>query len=264
VQKPAAEIGVFGGSGFYSLMESARHVRVDTPYGEPSDQVALGEIGGRSVAFIPRHGSQHSIPPHAINYRANLAAFQELGVTRVISPCAAGSLDKNVMPGDFVICDQLVDRTTGRKDTFHDGPQTVHISFAEPYCRELRPIASRVAESMSIRVHSTGTMVVIPGPRFSTAAESTFYSAQGWTVIGMTQYPEAPLARELEMCFLNISLVTDYDAGVEGVPPVTADEALRVFRENTEKLRTLVFALIEQVPTARSCPCGTALEDARL
>lgn len=262
--QPSAEIGVFGGSGFYSLMESAQQIRVDTPYGEPSDLVAIGEIGGRPVAFIPRHGAQHSIPPHAINYRANLAAFQELGITRVISPCAAGSLDQNVKPGDFVICDQLVDRTNGRKDTFYDGPQTIHIAFAEPYCPELRPIASEVCASLELSSHPAGTMVVIQGPRFSTAAESAFYSGQGWTVIGMTQYPEAPLARELEMCFLNISLVTDYDAGMEGVPAVTADEALRVFRENNEKLRELVFALIEKVPADRSCPCSTALEAARL
>jgi 5'-methylthioadenosine phosphorylase len=264
VRDHSAEIGILGGSGFYSLIESAEKIRVETPYGDPSDEIALAELSERRVAFIPRHGKGHTIPPHAINYRANMWAFKELGVTRVIAPCAAGSLDVSVQPGDFVICDQLVDRTWGRNDTFYDGPETTHISFAEPYCPELRGIAFDVASAQELTAHRTGVMVVIQGPRFSSKAESAFYSEQGWSVIGMTQYPEAPLARELEMCFVNISLVTDFDAGMEGVPAVTAEEAIRVFRENTEKLRELLFELTGRIPETRSCICSTALSNARL
>lgn len=259
-----AEIGIFGGSGFYSFLDSLEEVAVETPFGPPSDKVALGKIEGRPVAFLPRHGRDHSIPAHMINYRANLWAFNQLGVTRVISPCAAGSLNPEIAPGDFVICDQIVDRTTGRKDTFYDGPETTHVGFADPYCPELRPITAKVASELGIKVRESATIVVIQGPRFATRAESTFYSRQGWDVISMTQYPEVVLARELEMCFVNISLITDYDAGTKGAQPVTAAGVFEVFRQNLDKLRNLLFALVPKIPETRTCPCGTALESARL
>jgi 5'-methylthioadenosine phosphorylase len=255
-------VGIFGGSGFYSLLEDAHEVKVETPYGPPSAPVVVGEIGGRQVGFLPRHGVHHELPPHAINYRANLWAVKELGATDVILPCAAGSLQRHVQPGSFVLCDQVVDRTTGRKDTFYDGPITTHVSFAEPYDEEMRRVALDSARGLGIPVHERGTVVVISGPRFSSKAESKWFASQGWEVVNMTQYPEALLARELELCYANISLITDYDVGVEGTPPVTNEEVIRVFNENNARLRELLFAIIPALPEARDCPCATALSGA--
>lgn len=206
---PEAEIGVFGGSGFYSLIEGAREVTVETPYGPPSDVITVGELGGRRVAFLPRHGRRHQWPPHVINYRANVAAMKQLGVTRLLGPAAAGSLQPHVRPGSFVLCDQFVDRTSGRRDTFFDGPEVMHVSLADPYCPQLRGVAWEVAQRLGFPTHQAGTVVVIQGPRFSTRSESRWFRAAGWEVINMTQYPEAVLAREAELCFLNISLITD-------------------------------------------------------
>jgi 5'-methylthioadenosine phosphorylase len=200
-----------------------------------------------------------------INYRANAWALKELGVTRVIGPCAAGSLQLDVRPGEFVVSDQLVDRTTGRKDTFYDGPVTTHVSFADPYCPELRPIALSIGREQGITVHDGGTVVTIQGPRFSTRAESKWFQDAGWEVINMTQYPEAYLCRELEMCYVNIALITDYDVGVPGhEASVTHEEVLRVFTENNDKLRNLLFALVPQIPADRTCPCATALKGASI
>jgi 5'-methylthioadenosine phosphorylase len=260
------EIGVFGGSGFYSLLEGAQEVEVETPYGPPSDVITVGEIAGRRVAFLPRHGKQHQFPPHVINYRANIAAMKQLGVTRVLGPNAAGSLQPHVHPGDFVICDQLVDRTSGRRDTFFDGPQTVHVSVADPYCPVLREVAWGVAQRQGLRAHPKGTVVVIQGPRFSTRAESQWFRSAGWEVINMTQYPEAILAREAELCYVNISLITDYDVGVVGDPratPVSAEEVLRTFQANLGRMRDLITGLIAAIPHERACPCATALSGAR-
>ncbi|MDI6901219.1 MAG: S-methyl-5'-thioadenosine phosphorylase [Anaerosomatales bacterium] len=259
---PQAEIGVFGGSGFYSLLESPHEIKVDTPYGAPSSPVMYGEIGGKTVAFLPRHGTEHTLPPHMINYRANVYAMKLLGVERIIGPNACGSLQPHVEPGDFVICDQFVDRTWGRKDTFYDGPTTTHVSSADPYCPTMRTIATDKARELGISVHEKGTVVVIQGPRFSTRAESRWFASQGWEVINMTQYPECYLARELEICYCNISLITDHDAGAEGVEPVTNDEVVRVFNENNEKLKALLHAMIPALPAERPCPCATALEGA--
>lgn len=255
-----AEIGIFGGSGFYKLLDDVTEIKVETPYGSPSDKIALATVAGRRVAFLPRHGKDHSIPPHMINYRANAWAMKSLGVTRVIGPCAAGSLQPHVKPGDFVVTDQFVDRTTGRKDTFYDGPITTHISVADPYCPEMRRIAIEQAKKLGINVHEKGTVVVIQGPRFSTRSESRWFSSQGWEVINMTQYPEVVLARELDMCYINIALITDYDAGLEGHPdiaPVTHEEVLKVFQANNEKLRQLLFSIIEALPAERTnCQCA--------
>jgi 5'-methylthioadenosine phosphorylase len=260
----AARIGVFGGSGFYSFLDDVTEVMVDTPYGEPSAPVAIGEIDGTPVAFLPRHGIKHQFPPHKINFLANVWALREVGVQRVIGPCAAGSLNRNVKPGEFVICDQLVDRTTGRKDTFYDGPVATHVSFADPYCPELRRLATETAESEGISAHGRGTVVTIQGPRFSTRAESRWFQECGWEVVNMTQYPEAYLARELEMCYANISLITDYDVGVEGEEAVSHEAVVEVFNANLEKLRRLLFSLVPRIPADRSCPCAAALEGARL
>ncbi len=258
-----ARIGIFGGSGFYSFLDNVKEVPVETPYGDPSAPVAIGEVDGIDVAFLPRHGLQHQYPPHMINYRANVWALKELGVERIIGPCAAGSLRKEVEPGHFVVSDQLVDRTTGRKDTFYDGPQTTHISFADPYCPELRQLAIETGENEGITIHPSGTVVTIQGPRFSTRAESKWFQDLGWEVINMTQYPEAYLARELEMCYANIALITDYDVGVAGETEAVSHEAvLKVFNENNDKLRGLLFGLVARIPEQRTCPCATALQGA--
>lgn len=266
MSKERAEIGVFGGSGFYSLLEDAREIAVETPYGAPSDRVALGEIAGRRVAFLPRHGKAHQYPPQAINYRANLWAMKDLGVTRIIGPTACGSLKTSVKPGDMVVADQIVDRTRSRKDTYYDGPITTHVSFADPYCPQLRPIATQALRSLGITTHDRGTIVVIQGPRFSTRAESKWFSAAGWEVINMTQYPECYLARELEMCYVNISLITDYDVGLEGeagIKPVSHEEVIRVFQSNNERVKAALFEIVRAIPDERTCSCGSALAGAR-
>ena len=264
--KAVADIGIFGGSGFYKLLEHPEQRLVETPYGSPSDAFMLGELGGKRVAFLPRHGGKHTIPPHLINYRANMWAMKSLGVQRIISPCAAGSLQKHVKPGSFVICDQYVDRTTGRKDTFYDGPISTHVSAADPYCPEMRKLAIDAGKKSSIPVHETGTVVTIQGPRFSTRAESKWFCQAGWEVINMTQFPEAHLARELEMCVVNISLITDYDSGLHGdIEPVSHSEVIKVFNENLSKLQKLLVGLLETIPAERKqCSCSSALEHARI
>jgi 5'-methylthioadenosine phosphorylase len=244
-----AEIGVFGGSGFYSLLEDVREIKVDTPYGPPSDSFFLATVAGRRVAFLPRHGRRHTIPPHRINYRANVWAMRSLGVKAVISPCAAGSLQLRVEPGHFVVTDQFVDRTRGREDTFFDGPISTHVSSAETYDPVLRGIALDVIREHGITVHDGGTVVVINGPRFSTKAESRWFTDAGWEVINMTQYPEAYLCRELGMAVVNIALITDYDAGVlEGTQAVTAHDVMAVFEQNAARIRGVVLDMIARFP----------------
>jgi 5'-methylthioadenosine phosphorylase len=266
VPAPQIDVGIFGGSGFYALLEGADEVAVETPYGEPSAPVVVGDIGGRAVGFLPRHGAKHQFPPHAINYRANVWAMKHLGATDLILPCAAGSLQPHVQPGHFVICDQVVDRTAGRKDTFYDGPETTHVSFAQPYDEEMRQTAVASAQGLGIDVHTSGTIVVIQGPRFSTRAESKWFSSMGWEVINMTQYPEVILARELEIAALNISLITDYDVGLSDDPDVEAvshAQVIEVFQANNAKLRDLLFDLVPKLPRSPDRPALHALEGAR-
>jgi 5'-methylthioadenosine phosphorylase len=261
-----ATVGVFGGSGFYRLLDDVELVEIDTPYGAPSDRIAIGVVGGVRVAFLPRHGARHTLPPGAINYRANVWALKELGVTRVIAPTAAGSLQPQVRPGDFVVCDQFVDRTRGRCDTYHaEGPTVAHVGAADPYCPVMRELAVAAGREQGVTMHPRGTVVVIQGPRFSTRAESRWFSGQGWEVINMTQYPEAILARELELCYVNISLITDYDAGLEGMPdvaPVSVAEVEKVFASNNDRVRRVILGLIPLLPAERSCPCVTAMRGA--
>ncbi len=265
-KKQLAKIGVFGGSGFYSFLENIQEIRVETPYGMPSDNLFIGEIGSHKVAFMPRHERNHTILPHLINYRANVWAMKSIGVERVISPCAAGSLQKHVAPGDFVICDQFVDWTEGRKSTFFEGPIVTHPSPADLYCPELRKLAIKISKEQGIKVHDTGTVVVINGPRFSTKAESKFFTNQGWEVINMSAFPENYLVKEMDMCPLNISLITDYDAGLVGdVPPVSHHEVMQVFNSNLEKLKKLLFAMIEEIPNFRSeCDCFNTKKNSQL
>lgn len=254
-----ADIGVFGGSGLYDLLDDITEVSVETPYGSPSGLLHLGTLGERRVAFLPRHGADHAFPPHRINYRANLWAMRELGVTRILAPCASGSLQPDIKPGEFVVCDQLVDRTYDREQTFFDGPGANHVSFADPYCSELRTVAIAAGRDEGITVHEDGTVVVIQGPRFSTRAESSWYRSAGWQVINMTQYPEAYLARELGICYVSIALITDYDVGVEGIDgiePVTHEEVFAFFEQNVDKVRGLLFRAIGEVPLERGCSCA--------
>lgn len=253
-----ADIGVFGGSGFYSFLEDVEEITVPTPYGAPSDKIAVARIGDKRVAFLPRHGKDHRYPPHKIPYRANLYAMKELGVKQIIAPTASGSLQPHIKPGDFVVCDQFVDRTWGREDTFFEGPVVRHVSAVYPYCHRLRKLAVETGKEQGITIHDGGTVVVIQGPRFSTKAESRWFSSMGWEVINMTQYPEVILARELGMCYVNIALITDYDAGLEGrddIAPVTEEEVFRVFKENNDKVRNLILAMIEKMDVDVECDC---------
>jgi len=263
---PQAQVGIFGGTGFYSLLTGdVRQVEIDTPYGRPSDAVTLGEVAGRTVAFLPRHGATHRIPPHEINYRANVWAMKSLGVTDIIGPNACGSLQAHVKPGDIVVCDQFVDRTSGRKDTFYDGPTVTHVSSAEPYCPILREAAIRVCRDRGVSFHDRGTVVVIQGPRFSTKAESRWFTGLGWEVINMTQYPECFLARELEMSYVNLSLITDYDAGVvtEEAEAVTNVAVVEAFKASLGTLKDVVLQIIETLPDTSSSPARNCLAESR-
>ena len=258
-----AKIGIIGGSGFYEFLKGIE-IYIKTPYGKPSDKILISEYSGKKIAFLPRHGKKHQYPPHKINSRANLYAFKKLGVERIIAPCTVGSLRAKIKPGDFVICDQFIDRTKERKDTFFNGPKVAHISTAEPYCPELRKLAIKSCQKLKIHFHKKGIAVVIEGPRFSTKAESNFYS-QFADIINMTQYPEVALARELEMCYLNISLVTDYDVGLKtrkNIKPVTAQEVLKIFKQNNEKVKKLILEIIKNMPATRICPCKDVLKEA--
>ena len=267
--KNLSRIGIIGGTGFYELFEKgSREMTVSTPYGSPSDKISLGEVAGERVAFIPRHGKNHEIPPHKIPYKANIAALKELGVEIIIAPAAVGSLKKNIKPGDFVICDQFVDRTKSRDDTFYHGPSVAHIAGAFPYCSDLRKAAIAAARKMKLPFHPNGTVVVVEGPKFSTAAESAWFSKMGWAVVNMTQYPEVVLAMEAGICYLNISLVTDYDAGIYAsakTEPVSIEQVLSNFSKNTKKMKQLILEIINRLPKAgeeKKCLCKKRAETA--
>jgi 5'-methylthioadenosine phosphorylase len=264
VEKTVADIGIFGGTGFYKLLDNAEERVVETPYGAPSDKVMLGVLGGKRVAFMPRHGALHQHAPHKINFRANAWAFKSLGCKMVISPCAAGSLQTHVAPGHFVVCDQYVDRTSGRIDTFYDAQIATHVSAAEPYCDELRKLAIQACKDCGVTVHEKGTVVIIQGPRFSTKAESKWFTSMGWEVINMTQYPEAHLCRELNMGVVNIALITDYDCGLVGdVEPVSHAEVMKVFAGNIGNLSRVLERMLQLMPDPAAVNCGDALAGAR-
>jgi 5'-methylthioadenosine phosphorylase len=249
-----ADIAVIGGSGLYALLDDAEEHNVETPFGQPSDPITLATVAGRPVAFLPRHGRDHRYPPHRIPYRANLWALHQIGVRQVLAPCAVGGLRPDLGPGAFVVPDQLIDRTSGRVQTFFDD-RVVHVNFADPYC----PVGRRAVldSAQDIDVHDGGTMVVIEGPRFSTRAESRWYTAIGGAVVNMTGHPEAVLARELGLCYTAVALVTDLDAGVEGEHGVTQDEVFAVFAQNIERMRGLLLRTVERLPSPRDCGCAT-------
>ncbi|MGD9960084.1 S-methyl-5'-thioadenosine phosphorylase [Nocardioides sp.] len=248
----SADVAIIGGSGFYSFLDRPRTITVDTPYGAPSAELALGEVSGRSVAFLPRHGAGHEFPPHRINYRANLWALRSLGVRQVLAPCAVGGLREEVAPGDVVIPDQLVDRTSGRIGSYVE-TGAIHVPFADPYCAPLSKAVAAVDPAVSLG----GTMVVVEGPRFSTRAESRHYAAQGWTLINMTGHPEAVLARELQMCYSAVALVTDMDAGVEEGAGVGQAEVFAMFGRNIERLKALLASAIGRLPDPSGCACAS-------
>lgn len=250
---PRADIGVIGGSGFYRFVDDLTEVVVDTPHGPTSAPVAVGTVDDRTVAFVPRHGPDHRFPAHRVPYRANVWALHALGVTNVFGPCASGSLQPHVEPGSFVVPDQLVDRTSGRPDTFFDGPTVHHVAFADPYDADLRGVAVAACRAEGVGVHDGGTVVVVQGPRFSTRAESQWFGSHGWEVINMTQHPEAVLCREAGLRYAAIALITDYDAGLgDDVPAVTQEEVFAFFEANVETVRrVLVRALAADLPTDR-------------
>jgi 5'-methylthioadenosine phosphorylase len=258
-----AEIGVFGGSGFYAFLKDVEEVEVETPFGRPSAPITIGDVGGKRVAFLPRHGREHELPPAQINYRANVWAMREVGARRLIGPCASGALRADLERGAFVVCDQFVDRTWGRADTFYEGAPVTHVSAADPYCPDLRRLLVETARELGIPVRDGGTVVVVQGPRFSTRAESLWFQQAGWDMVNMTAYPEGHLARELELCYANISMVTDHDVGVEGAEPVTAEQVVTTFHENNERLRELLFAVIPKIGRQPEDVCATALRGAR-
>jgi 5'-methylthioadenosine phosphorylase len=261
-------IGIIGGSGLYELFEPQSTVEPDTPYGRASAPITLASVGGVPTAFLPRHGLRHELPPHRVPYRANLWALRSVGVTRIIAPCASGSLRADLPPGTFVVCDQFVDRTTGREHTFFDGPDVRHVSAADPYCADLRATLLAVGAELQLPMHDGGTVVVIEGPRFSTRAESAWFQAMGWDLVNMTAYPEGWLARELGLCYANVSLVTDYDVGVagdEGAEAVTAKVVLETFAANIERLRLLLGSAVARIGEAPpDDACSRALDGAAL
>jgi 5'-methylthioadenosine phosphorylase len=261
MQQMRPDVGVLGGSGLYALLEDAEEVRIDTPYGPPSDPVTVGRVGDRRVAFLPRRRRDHRFPAHTVPYRANLWALRSLGVRQVLTPCAVGSLRAELGPGSIVVPDQLVDRTFRREPTFHDSG-AMHVPFADPYCPVGRRAVLTAATARQEPAVDGATMVVIEGPRFSTRAESVWYAAQGWALVNMTGLPEAVLARELAMCYTSIALVTDLDAGVSAGGAVTQQELFRTFADNIRRVRGLVLDTAARLPAQRQCLRMRALDGA--
>lgn len=246
-------LGIIGGTGFYKLLEDVEEVWPGTIYGRPSASVSLGRIDGHKVAFLPRHGRNHDFLPSDVPYAANLAALKGLGATSILGFNTVGSLQREYRRGDFVVTDQFVDRTRRRQDTIFGGERGAHISSAYPYCERLRKAAITSLDAIGVRAHPKGTVVVIEGPRFSSAAESRWFSAQGWHTINMTQYPEVVLAREMELRYTNVSYVTDYDVaakevvGEEGATPVTHEGVLRAFAAGSPKVMDFVRKMVANV-----------------
>ena len=256
------EIGIIGGSGVYdsAILEDVEETKVNTPWGRTSDLVSVGSFRDRRVAFISRHGRSHQIPPHMVPYRANLWALKELGVHRVIAASAVGSLREDYRPGEFVIVDQFIDRTKWRGDTFYEGGQVCHISTADPFCPELRECFVKSAGLLGVPCHDKGTYICINGPRFSTRAESKLFRSWDVDIIGMTLLPEAALARELELCYASVAMVTDYDVWADR--PVSTDEILRTMSGNAVNFKRLVMDSIPRIPSVRHCDCAHALSNA--
>mgnify|MGYP001573402421 CR=1 FL=1 len=259
-----AEIGIFGGTGIYDsgLLSESKEITVDTPFGKTSDSITVGIFKGKKVAFMPRHGKKHTIPPHLINFRANVWAFKEMGIKRIIAPSALGSLKKEIRPGDFALPSQFIDFTKSRKYSFFEENKVIHISVADPFCPELQNMVNQVAKNLHLKIHKNCTYVCIEGPRFSTKAESKFYKdVIGADIIGMTLVPECQLAREAQMCYVSISTVTDYDVWAE--KPVTAREVIETLTKNVEITKKIISILPGFIPQERNCNCEKALSEAQ-
>ena len=256
------EIGIFGGTGIYDsgLLKESNEITIETPYGKPSDVITVGVFKERKIAFMPRHGRKHTIPPHMINYRANIWAFKELGVKRIIAPSAVGSLKEKLKPGHFVLPTQFLDFTKSREGSFSKEGRVIHISVADPFCPELQHTILKAAKNQDVTIHKDCTYVCIQGPRFSTRAESKFYKSTGADIIGMTLVPECQLAREAQMCYASISTVTDYDVWAE--KPVTAKEVMEILSKNSDTTKKMLTVLINDIPKTRRCNCEKALLDA--
>jgi len=256
------EIGIIGGTGLYDsgLLKESKEINFDTPYGKTSDSITVGLFNGRKIAFLPRHGKKHTIPPHKINFRANIWAFKELGIKRIIAPSAVGSLKEEFKPGDFALPNQFLDFTKSRINSFSDNGRVIHISVADPFCPELQKTILQIARNQNITMHKECTYVCIEGPRFSTKAESKFFRSTGSELIGMTLVPECQLARESEMCYVSLSTITDYDVWAE--KPVTAKDVMETLSKNVQNTKKLLRMLIDSIPQSRGCSCEKALSDA--
>ncbi|MGB9668040.1 MAG: S-methyl-5'-thioadenosine phosphorylase [Thermosulfidibacteraceae bacterium] len=257
-------IAVIGGSGLYEMenFKLIEEVEIETPFGKPSDRIVVGELKGKKIAFLPRHGKGHRILPSEINFRANIFALKKLGVERIISISAVGSMKEEIKPGDFVIVDQFIDMTKGRISTFFGGGIVAHVSMANPVCPELSDIVYKVAKDMNYRVHKGGTYICIEGPQFSSKAESNLYRSWSVDVIGMTNVQEAKLAREAEICYTTIAMTTDYDCWHEEHDAVTVEMVVKTLLENVAKVKKLIENIVESIPEERNCPCKDALKDA--
>ncbi|MES0371916.1 MAG: S-methyl-5'-thioadenosine phosphorylase [Mariprofundaceae bacterium] len=256
-------VGIIGGSGLYAIdgIEVIDHLQIDTPYGPPSDDLVLARINNQEVVFLPRHGTGHRIPPHKINYRANIYAMKLAGVNRIISISAVGSLREEIVPGHFVLVDQFVDRTRNRESTFFDGPVVAHVSMADPTCSILRERLASACKASDIVTHPSGTYLVMQGPQFSTRAESELYRSWGMDVIGMTNMPEAKLAREAEICYTTVAMSTDYDCWHEEEENVSVTSLIEVMQSNVEKAQRMLNAFFENETSDSShCECHSALD----
>lgn len=255
-------IGIIGGSGLYQMegVKILEEKNVETPFGKPSDTIMIGELAGRNVAFLPRHGRGHKILPHEINFRANIFALKTLGVENIISVSAVGSMKEDIHPGDIVVIDQFIDRTKSRHETFFGDGIAAHVSFADPICSEIKKLAVESAKKIGVRVHDGGTYVCIEGPMFSSRAESNVYRGWGVDVIGMTNYQEAKLAREAEICYATIALATDYDCWHTEEGPVDVAMVIKTLNENVAKAQNIIREMLPKLDTACDCECKNSLK----
>ncbi|MQF64831.1 S-methyl-5'-thioadenosine phosphorylase [SAR202 cluster bacterium AC-409-J13_OGT_754m] len=261
-----AQIAIIGGSGLYDLqgLTNINEIDMQTPFGKPSDTIVTGELGGKKVAFLPRHGRGHRIPPTSLPVRANIYALKTLGVEKIISVSAVGSLREEFKPLDMVVPHQLIDRTYSRTQSFFENGPTVHISFSDPYCPSLSQLLFQTASSLHSKTHEGGTMVVMEGPAFSTKAESHMYRTWGGDIIGMTALPEAKLAREAEICYSTLACVTDYDCWRDSTEVVSVDMVVANLNKNVETAKRIVETIVAKIPMGRNCDCENALKDSIL
>ncbi len=258
--KRKIEVAIIGGTGLESILRKTEHIRVGTPYGFPP-QISVGEVNGKSVAFLPRHGVKHSIPPHKVNYRANIYSLHELGVKRIIATNAVGAINPDFKPGDLVVPHDLIDFTKLRHLTFYDEALVTHIDFSQPYCPEIRALLIKAIEKQGSREWDHAVLVCTEGPRYETPAEINMFRRLGCDIVGMTAIPEAALARELEICYANLCFVSNMAAGMQ--KRLTAEEVVKVAKEKMSSIQQVLRETIRHLPEERRCPCAHALKDAR-